>query len=83
MSKSISYRWLGLHWLTTVVELQNEGFEVVVIDDLSNSEEFVQERIEKITGKPVETHILDLKDQEAVDEFFSHQDIQGIIHLRL
>uniref|UniRef100_UPI0039A67FAF UDP-glucose 4-epimerase GalE n=1 Tax=Ornithobacterium rhinotracheale TaxID=28251 RepID=UPI0039A67FAF len=69
--------YIGSH---TVVELQNEGFEVVVIDDLSNSEEFVQERIEKITGKPVETHILDLKDQEAVDEFFSHQDIQGIIH---
>ncbi|MRJ08122.1 UDP-glucose 4-epimerase GalE [Ornithobacterium rhinotracheale] len=69
--------YIGSH---TVVELQNESFEVVVIDDLSNSEEFVQERIEKITGKPVETHILDLKDQEAVDEFFSHQDIQGIIH---
>lgn len=69
--------YIGSH---TVVELQNEGFEVVVIDDLSNSEEFVQEKIEKITGKPVETHILDLKDQEAVDEFFSHQNIQGIIH---
>ena len=69
--------YIGSH---TVVELQNEGFEVVIIDDLSNSEDFVQERIEKISGKPVETHILDLKDQEAVDEFFSHQDIQGIIH---
>lgn len=69
--------YIGSH---TVVELQNEGFEVVVIDDLSNSEEFVQEKIEKITGKPVETYILDLKDQEAVDEFFSHQNIQGIIH---
>lgn len=69
--------YIGSH---TVVELQNEGFEVVIIDDLSNSEDFVKERIEKITGKTVETHIIDLKDQEAVDEFFSHQEISGIIH---
>ncbi|MCT7903750.1 UDP-glucose 4-epimerase [Candidatus Ornithobacterium hominis] len=69
--------YIGSH---TVVELQNNGFEVVVIDDLSNSEEFVHEKIEQITNKKLEYHLIDLKDQEAVDEFFSHQDIAGVIH---
>lgn len=69
--------YIGSH---TVVELQNNGFEVVVIDDLSNSEEFVHEKIEQITNKKLEYYLIDLKDQEAVDEFFSHQDIAGVIH---
>lgn len=69
--------YIGSH---TVVELQNNGFEVVVIDDLSNSEEFVHKKIEQITNKKLEYHLIDLKDQEAVDEFFSHQDIAGVIH---
>lgn len=69
--------YIGSH---TVVELQNNGFEVVVIDDLSNSEEFVHKKIEQITNKKLEYHLIDLKDEEAVDEFFSHQDIAGVIH---
>lgn len=69
--------YIGSH---TVVELQNSGFDVVVIDDLSNSEEFVHDKIKQITGKELEYYVIDLKDQEAIDEFFSHQKIDGIIH---
>ena len=42
--------YIGSH---TVVELQNAGYEVVVVDNLSNSSEKSLERVEKITGKPV------------------------------
>ena len=43
--------FIGSH---TVVELQNAGYDVVVLDNLSNSSEKSLERVEKITGKPVE-----------------------------
>ena len=42
--------YIGSH---TVVELQNAGYEVVVVDNLSNSSEKSLKRVEKITGKPV------------------------------
>ena len=42
--------FIGSH---TVVELQNAGYDVVVLDNLSNSSEKSLERVEKITGKPV------------------------------
>ena len=60
--------FIGSH---TVVELQNEGFEVVVIDDLSNSSTDVLEGIEEITGKKPEFHKLDLRDRNAVKDFFA------------
>ncbi|MGB5942834.1 MAG: UDP-glucose 4-epimerase GalE [Leeuwenhoekiella sp.] len=70
--------FIGSH---TVVELQNEGFEVVVIDDLSNSSTDVLDGIEEITGKKPEFHKLDLRDRNAVKDFFaSNRDIHGVIH---
>lgn len=70
--------FIGSH---TVVELQNEGFEVVVIDNLSNSSIEVLEGIEKITGiKPIFENI-DLRDKLAVQNFFKkHNDVSGVIH---
>src|SRR6478672_3692589 len=72
---------LGFICSHTVVELQNEGFEVIAIDNLSNSSVEVLEGIEKITGtRPVFENI-DLRDKTAVQDFFKkHNDVLGVIH---
>ncbi|MCF6131055.1 UDP-glucose 4-epimerase GalE [Flavobacterium wongokense] len=70
--------FIGSH---TVVELQNEGFEVVAIDNLSNSSVDVLDGIEKITGKKPLFENIDLRDKPAVQNFFNkHKDIAGVIH---
>lgn len=70
--------FIGSH---TVVALQNKGYEVVVIDNLSNSSLNVLEGIENITSKSLDFHKLDLRDKTSVSDFFkSHQDIAGVIH---
>jgi len=70
--------FIGSH---TVVELQNEGFEVVAIDNLSNSSIEVLDGIEKITGKKLLFENIDLREKLAVQNFFKkHNDIVGVIH---
>ena len=70
--------FIGSH---TVVELQNEGFDVVVIDNLSNSSESVLTGIEKITNKKPLFEKIDLRDKSLVQQFFKkHQDLAGVIH---
>ena len=70
--------FIGSH---TVVELQNEGFEVIVIDNLSNSSESVLDGIFNITGKRPVFEKMDLRDKESVQDFFQkNQDISGVIH---
>ncbi|CAM4225427.1 UDP-glucose 4-epimerase GalE [Zobellia nedashkovskayae] len=70
--------FIGSH---TVVELQNEGFEVVIIDDCSNSSEKVLEGISSISGKMPIFEKIDLKEKAKVEDFFKrHQDVQGVIH---
>jgi len=70
--------FIGSH---TVVELQNQGFEVVIIDDLSNADEKVLEGIVAITGKKPAFEKIDLKEKSKVEDFFKrHTDVQGVIH---
>jgi UDP-glucose 4-epimerase len=70
--------YIGSH---TVVALQNEGFEVVIVDDLSNSQIEVLDGIEKITGKRPVFHQFDLCDAQELGRFFDkHSDVNGIIH---
>lgn len=70
--------FIGSH---TVVELQNEGFEVVIIDNLSNSSEDVLAGIVAITGKMPIFEKMDLRDKADVVDFFKrHHDISGVIH---
>ena len=70
--------FIGSH---TVVELQNEGYEVVIIDDLSNSSEKVLDGITAITGKTPIFEKLDLKEKDKVEAFFAkHNDVKGVIH---
>lgn len=70
--------FIGSH---TVVELQNENFEVIVIDNLSNSSIEVLDGIEKITGKKPLFEQIDLRDKTAVKDFFKkYPDVSGVIH---
>ncbi len=70
--------YIGSH---TTVELMNAGYEVVIIDNLSNSNKKVLEGIEKITGKVPAFEEFDICDKKKLDEFFSrHQDISAMIH---
>ncbi|CAN1559805.1 GalE UDP-glucose 4-epimerase [Flavobacteriaceae bacterium] len=70
--------FIGSH---TVVELQNKGFEVVIIDNLSNSSEAVLKGIVAITGKKPLFEKLDLREKASVHAFFKkHQDVSGVIH---
>jgi UDP-glucose 4-epimerase len=70
--------FIGSH---TVVELQNKGYEVVIVDDCSNASEDVLEGISKISGQTPTFEKLDLREKDNVRELFEkHQDIKGIIH---
>ncbi|WP_394746697.1 UDP-glucose 4-epimerase GalE [Spongiimicrobium salis] len=70
--------FIGSH---TVVALQEEGFEVVIIDNLSNSSEDVLQGIQQITGKKAQFEHMDLRDKNAVSNFFKkHTDVEGLIH---
>lgn len=70
--------YIGSH---TVVELQESGFDVIIVDNLSNSSIEVLDNIEKITGIKPAFEQFDLADKEKTDSFFSrNSDIEAIIH---
>jgi len=81
MKKILVTGGLGFIGSHTVVELQNEGYEVIIIDNLSNSTIDVLDRIISITGKQPIFENIDLKDQLAVQHFFkTYTSIDGVIH---
>jgi UDP-glucose 4-epimerase len=69
--------YIGSH---TVVELLNAGYEVVVVDNLVNSKEEANRRIEEITGKPVDFHKVDLLDLDALRRVFGRAGVEAVIH---
>jgi len=70
--------YIGSH---TVVELQESGFEVIIVDDLSNSSIDVLESITKITGIKPEFEQFDLSERDKTHEFFQrNSDLSAIIH---
>jgi UDP-glucose 4-epimerase len=70
--------YIGSH---TAVELIEEGYDVVIIDNLYNSEAEVVDRIFRITGIKPELNVFDVCDTEKLNSFFKkHSDIAGIIH---
>ena len=69
--------YIGSH---TVVELLNAGYEVVVIDNLSNSSEESLKRVEQITGKSVNFIEGDILDGELLDKIFTENQIDSVIH---
>ncbi|WP_207429678.1 UDP-glucose 4-epimerase GalE [Pedobacter sp. SYSU D00535] len=70
--------YIGSH---TVVELQNAGYDVVIVDNLDNSSIQILDQITEITGKKPEFYELDLCDEAAtVDLIAKNPDISGVIH---
>ncbi len=69
--------YIGSH---TVVELQNAGYDVVVMDNLSNSSMKVLDRIEAITGKKVPFYEADIRNREDLEKIFSNEKIDAVIH---
>lgn len=69
--------YIGSH---TVVELQNEGYDVVIIDNLSNTTIEVLDKITSITGIKPEFEQIDLKNKKDIQDFFKKYTLDGIIH---
>lgn len=69
--------YIGSH---TCIELINAGYDVVVLDNLSNSSEKSLERVAQITGKKVPFYKVDILDREGMDEVFKKENIESVIH---
>lgn len=69
--------FIGSH---TSVTLMNAGFDVVIVDNLSNSYLEVIDRLESIVGKRPAFHRIDLRDNEALNEVFSLYRIDAVVH---
>jgi UDP-glucose 4-epimerase len=69
--------YIGSH---TVLELLNAGHRVVVVDNLDNSSAEALRRVERITGKTVTFHLLDLLDREGLALVFKRHHIDAVIH---
>lgn len=69
--------YIGSH---TCVELLNENYEVVVLDNLSNSSRESLSRVEKITGKKLAFHKADLLEKSNIQQVFKEHKIDGVIH---
>lgn len=69
--------YIGSH---TVVELIQNNFEVIIVDDLSNSEKFILENIQKITGKKPVFYPFDLRRKELLQQVFDAHPIEGCIN---
>ena len=68
--------YIGSH---TSIELLNAGKEVIIIDNLCNSNAIVKEKIEEITGKKVKFYNIDLTDKESVEKVFKENEIESVI----
>lgn len=69
--------YIGSH---TCVELLNEGYEVVVLDNLYNSSEEALKRVQKITGKPLTFYEGDMLDRDICEKIFTEHKIDAVIH---
>lgn len=69
--------YIGSH---TCIEMQNAGYDVIVIDNLDNSSDESLKRVEKITGKPVKFYKEDVRDKMALRKIFGENKIEAVIH---
>lgn len=69
--------YIGSH---TCLELLNAGFEIAVVDNLSNSMEASLQRVSKLTGKKITFFNVDLLDVRSLDEVFSKGSFETVIH---
>ena len=69
--------YIGSH---TIVELVNRGYEVVAVDDFSNSKPIILDKIKQITGKEITFYELDVCDKEKLRRVFEENKIDAVIH---
>lgn len=69
--------YIGSH---TTVELLKKGYEVIIVDNLSNSKELVKDRIKAITGIEPKFYKYDVLNKEDMDKVFSENNIDSVIH---
>lgn len=69
--------YIGSH---ACVELLNEGYDIVVVDNLSNSKTESLKRVEELTGKSIKFYEVDILDREELEKVFSENDIKAVIH---
>ena len=69
--------YIGSH---TVIELANKNYDIVIIDNLSNSSKGVIDRINKVTGKNVTVYYIDLLDKQSIEYVFSKHQIEYVFH---
>ena len=69
--------YIGSH---TCIEMQNAGYDVIVIDNLDNSSSESLARVEKITGKAVKFYEEDVRNKEALRQIFKENEIEAVIH---
>lgn len=69
--------YIGSH---VCLELLNSGYDVVAVDNYSNSCKEALVRVEEITGKSMTCFEADLRDSEALDEIFKHASIDAVLH---
>lgn len=69
--------YIGSH---TCVELLNAGYEVVVVDNLSNSSEVALDRVREITGKSLSFYALDIRDADGLTKVFAAHNVDAVIH---
>ena len=69
--------YIGSH---ACLELLEAGYEVVVLDNLSNSRFDSLSRVEELTGKSIRFHLLDLRDGDAVQQLFEQEQIDAVMH---
>tara|TARA_Y100000034_G_scaffold125461_1_gene175041 strand:- start:42 stop:1055 length:1014 start_codon:yes stop_codon:yes gene_type:complete len=70
--------YIGSH---TIVELANEGYEPIIVDDFSNSQESVLNGLEKIIGRKISFYKVNCVDEKSLNEIFElEKNIHGVIH---
>src|SRR5690625_3233897 len=69
--------YIGSH---TTIELLEEGYEVIIVDNLNNSSKEAIRNIEKITGKKVTTYFINLLDSDALEQVFNENGVEAVIH---
>ena len=80
MSKIIVTGGAGYIGSHTAVELLNNGEEIVIVDNFSNSSKEALERIKKITGKGFNFYEVDVLDEQGLEKVFEKEDIESVIH---
>ncbi|EQF23630.1 UDP-glucose 4-epimerase GalE [Clostridioides difficile CD160] len=69
--------YIGSH---TAIELLESGYEVVIVDNLSNSSSIVVDRIKELSGKPIKFYNIDIRNKNEMHVVFKENNIESIIH---